>query len=191
MVPHPLTRGSTSGSSQRQQRPLVLEEPALPVQTAAESCELAPGADDAVAGHDDGNGVLAVGGADGAGQADVAEAARDLAVAARDAERDRAKLLPHAQLEGGAGWVQRQIERGAGAGEVFGELLPYAREDLTPWCLSPWPPLPFVERGNEMRGRKIHARERGLGRREDELAEGAGDADDGDGHPYRPTCRRV
>src|SRR5207247_9870384 len=110
MAPHPLTRGSTSGSSQSQQRPLVLEEPALPVQTAAESCELAPGADDAVAGHDDGNGVLAVGGADGAGQADVAEAARDLAVAALGAERGRAQLLPHARPERGSGWVQLQIK---------------------------------------------------------------------------------
>src|SRR5207249_3710658 len=117
-----------------------------------------------------------------------AQAARNLAVAARRAERNRAQLFPYPQLEGRAGRVQRELECRARTGEVLGELLASAGKDLTPWCLSPWPPLHFVARGNERRGRKIDARERGLGRREDELAERAGEAGREGGHPTGPAA---
>src|SRR5207249_12113644 len=61
--------------SQSQQRALVLAQPAFAIQAAAETGELAARPDHAVAGHDDGDGILAVGGADCAGRVLVAEVA--------------------------------------------------------------------------------------------------------------------
>src|SRR5471032_1522301 len=55
----------------------------LGMQAARKPCQLARGADHAVAGGDDGNGILAIGGADGAHGGGAADLARDLAIAAR------------------------------------------------------------------------------------------------------------
>src|SRR2546430_835013 len=66
---------------ERQRDPFVLEQPALAVQATAEAGQLAARPDHTVAGDDDGDRVLAVGGADGAGGARAAETARQLAVA--------------------------------------------------------------------------------------------------------------
>src|SRR6266480_6928187 len=70
------------------QRPFVLEQPALAVEAPAEPRERAVRPDDAMAGHDDGDRVLPIGGADGAGGPQVAQAARQLAVAQRRPVRD-------------------------------------------------------------------------------------------------------
>jgi len=50
----------------------VLEQPTLAVEAAAEACQVAARTDHAVAGDDDGDGVPAVGGADGAGGVRIA-----------------------------------------------------------------------------------------------------------------------
>ena len=77
------------------------------------------GADHPVAGDDDRQRVGAVGGADRARRRGLADAARELAIGDRGAERDLAQRCPDAQLEGGAGRAERQRERPAGAGEVL------------------------------------------------------------------------
>src|SRR5437867_13301355 len=73
----PGRQASVKSRPQRQQRPLVLEQPALPVDAAAEACEVAVGPDHAMARHDDGDGVLAVGRAYRPRIARVAQAAGD------------------------------------------------------------------------------------------------------------------
>src|SRR2546427_4968629 len=79
-------------ASEHHDRPLVLEQPALAVQAAAEARQLAARAHDAVAGDDDRDGVLAVGRTDRARGADVAEATSQLAVAHRRSEEHTSEL---------------------------------------------------------------------------------------------------
>src|SRR5688572_6266793 len=50
------------------QSALMFQQPSLTVESAAVADERPRSADDAVAGHHDGNGIRAVGGADGAGR---------------------------------------------------------------------------------------------------------------------------
>src|SRR5256885_5832213 len=154
----------------------MLQQPALAVDAATEAGKLAVRTDDAVTRNDDGDGVLAVGGTDGAGGSQVAQAARDVAVAARHPVGNRAQLLPHPQLERSAARVERQIEAGASAGEVLGELVAGASEYLSP-CPSPlrgsgW--LHFAARGDVAGSWEIHTRESGLRGREDQLTGGTG-----------------
>src|SRR5439155_27373352 len=85
--------------AERQGGPFVLQQPALAVQAAAEARELAARADHPVAGDDDGDRVLSVGRADGAGGARVAEAARQLAIAHRRAVGDGPQGVPDTPLE--------------------------------------------------------------------------------------------
>src|SRR5438876_10762894 len=113
----------SGGLGERQQGPLVLEEPAFAIQAAAEARELAARADHAVAGDDDGDRVLSVGRTDCARGADVAQATRQLAVAHGRAVRDGAQGAPHAPLKRGAGRVQGKVERRTGPGEVLRQLL--------------------------------------------------------------------
>jgi len=75
-----------------------------------------------VAGHDDRDGIAAVGGTDGARGGGVSEGVGDLLVAAGFAEGDGEELLPTLALEFRAAQVDGEIEGAAGAGEVFGEL---------------------------------------------------------------------
>src|SRR5207248_4306064 len=98
------------------------------VQTAAEPGQLTTRSDHPVAGHDDGDRILAVGGADGAGGARVAEAARQLAVARSRAVRDGAQDVPHASLKCRANRGKREVEGRAAAGEVLSQLLAGASE---------------------------------------------------------------
>src|SRR6266566_9278902 len=80
--------------AQSQQRALVLEQPALAVQTAAEPRELAARPDHAVARDNNGDRVLTVGGAHRARRAQIAETARQLAVAGGGPVRDGAQQIP-------------------------------------------------------------------------------------------------
>jgi len=71
----------------------------------------------------DGDGVAAVGAADGARLAGVPDPRGDLAVAGGLAVRDGQQLGPHAPLEGGAALgAHGQVEGGALAGEVLAQL---------------------------------------------------------------------
>src|SRR3954470_12676016 len=87
----------------------VVEQPALHIQAAGVAGELAGRADDAVAGDDDADRVQDVGAADRAGEAGVAELARDLAVGDGLAVRDLDQRVPHAPLELGALGGQREV----------------------------------------------------------------------------------
>src|SRR3989442_4320956 len=113
----------TGGLGERQQRALVLEEPAFAIQAAAETGELAARTDHAVAGDDDGDRVLPVGRTYCAGGADVAQATSQLAVAHGGAVRDDEEGAPHAPLKRRAGRVQGKVERRASLGEVLRQLL--------------------------------------------------------------------
>ena len=95
----------------------------LLLEPAAEAGQRAVAADDAVARADDGDRVAAVGAADGARLAGVADAGGDLAVAGGLAVGDGQELGPDAPLEGGAALgTQLEVEVGALAGEVRAQL---------------------------------------------------------------------
>src|SRR5918994_2772204 len=101
---------------------LELEQDALALEPAAVAGEGAVRADHAVARHDDRDRVAAVGEADGADLARVAERERERAVGGRLAIRDAEQQVPDAALEGGPGGAQLELELRALAGEVLGEL---------------------------------------------------------------------
>src|SRR5262245_63535246 len=71
------------------------EQPPFPVEAAAVSRELSVGSDDAMAGDDDGDGVGAVGRADGSHRCRFANALRQLAVGDGRSGWDSALGLPH------------------------------------------------------------------------------------------------
>src|SRR5438552_17905524 len=81
-----------------------------------------------MARHNDGNRVLAVGETDGTGGVLVAEEFGERAVGRCRAIGNLAQRIPYAMLEPGAERFERQLECGAGAGEVFLQLLPGACE---------------------------------------------------------------
>src|SRR5690242_19875320 len=71
------------------------QEPTLAFDAAAIAGERAVGADHAMAGHDDADGVGAVGKADGPDRLGPADAPRQLAVGERAAARDLAQRAPY------------------------------------------------------------------------------------------------
>ena len=88
------------------------QQPLLAPQTAAVSRQLrAPAAaDDAMAGHDDGDRIAAVGRADRAHRLGVVNGYGDVLVAGSLAVVDAEKLLPDLPLEWGALQIQGQVE---------------------------------------------------------------------------------
>src|SRR5207244_1712978 len=137
---------------ERQQGPLVLEQPTLAVEAAAVARQLPARSHHTVAGDDYRDRVLAVGRPNGARGAHIAQAASQVAVAHGRAVGDGAEGVPHAPLERRARGVEWQIEGRSSPGEVLVQLLPSplqhrARPLLTPWPplhdvgLTPWPPL--------------------------------------------------
>src|SRR3954470_20397645 len=94
---------------------LEREEEALATQPTGIPHEGAVGADDAVARHDDGDRVAAVGRADGLGEIAVAERPGEVAVAARLAVGDLAEQPPHLLVEDVPARRERQVELGQGA----------------------------------------------------------------------------
>ena len=87
----------------RSQRTFMLEQPLLARQAAAVAGQRAVRADDAMAGHDDADRVLAVGQARRAHRLGLADAPRQLGVADGLAAPDLAQRPPDALLERGAG----------------------------------------------------------------------------------------
>ena len=75
------------------------EEPTLEVETTGETAEGAVGADDAMAGDDDGDGVLSVGLSGGAKSSGAADFLGEPAIAAGLAVRDGEQALPDGLLE--------------------------------------------------------------------------------------------
>src|SRR5206468_4782379 len=102
---------------QPQQRPLMLQQPTFAVEATAVTGQLPPRSDHPVTGNDDRNRVLAVGRAHGAAGADLAELARQRAVAHRRPVGNGAQGNPDAPLERRAGRVEWQVEGGSAAGE--------------------------------------------------------------------------
>src|SRR5207244_5855194 len=176
--------GCSTSASELHQGALVLQQPALAVQAAAEARQLAVNSYDAMTGDDDRDRVLPVGGADGPGGPDVAQATRQLAVAHRRAVRDGAERAPHAPLEQGAGGFQGKIERGARAGEVLRQLLASASEKSTGGSRTVvLTPLRFANRGDG--AGEQDAGERGVRRGEQQRADGGGQMGEGGGHGLR------
>ena len=107
----------------------MIEQPLLPPPAAAVAAERTVGPDDAVAGNDDGDLVLAVDAADGADGAGRSDAARHVGVRPRLAVWDLAERLPRGELERRAALLQRQVEVAPRAGEVLAQLLRRAAQD--------------------------------------------------------------
>src|SRR6185312_7825667 len=102
--------------------PLVIEQPALSLEPAAVADETSRGADQAVAGDDDREGVAAVRQPRRTGGSRAADGGRQLAVGARLAIGDPEQRPPHDALELAPGEPQGQLECRALAGEVLLEL---------------------------------------------------------------------
>ena len=98
------------------------EQMRLGRQPAGKAGQRAITADHPMAGHDDGDRIAAVGGADGAGRTGLAQALGQLPVGARLAVRDLQQAVPDRALERRAGEVQRQVEALAQSGEIFTKL---------------------------------------------------------------------
>src|SRR2546430_17415126 len=139
-----------------------------------------------MARDDDGDGVPAVGGTHGAGDAKVAQPARQLAVAQRRPIRDDAQGIPYAPLKCRAGRVQWDVERPARPGEVLRQLLSSASQQFARGAaavvLHPSRPL---DGGRSMAGdAKEDPREGGARGCEHKLTDGAGDAGGSSGHTW-------
>src|SRR2546426_3273963 len=132
-------------------------------------------------GNDDRDGVFRVRESDGAGSGPVAQLFRDGAVARRGAVGNLPQGVPHAMLERRAEGLERQVECGAGAGEVFLELLAGAREQCGSRSFGDFHPTGLVRRrGTAARGWEEDAGDRRVGGGEDELADGGAEAGAGE-----------
>ena len=98
------------GEAEQGIAPFVLEQMILGLQSAGKAGQSAVAAEHAMAGRDDRDRVAAVGGADRARRLGPADLARDLAIAAGLAERNRQQRGPHALLEIGAVEIERHRE---------------------------------------------------------------------------------
>src|SRR5438552_18914923 len=126
-----------------------------------------------MARHNDGNRVLAVGETDGTGGVLVAEEFGERAVGRCRAIGNLAQRIPYAMLEPGAERFERQLECGAGAGEVFLQLLPGAREHFGSRSFGGFRPARLVRRRGTAAGSwEVHPGEGGIGSGENELADG-------------------
>src|SRR6266581_6444063 len=137
-----------------------------------------------MAGDDDGDGVPAVGGTHGAGGPQVAQPARQLAVAQRRAVRDGAQGIPHAPLKRRPGGAQGQIERRACAGEILFQLSSSLGEQRARRAATVvLHPVLALERCRSVPGgREVDPGDTGVRGGEDELADGAGDGGESHGH---------
>lgn len=98
----------------------MAQEPLFAPETAAVAGEFAVAGKNAVARDDDGDGVLAVGGAHGSDSLGVANGVGDVLVGEEATVRDGEEFLPDALLEGRAGRFQGEVESLALALEIFG-----------------------------------------------------------------------
>src|SRR5690242_2631862 len=96
----------------KEREAFVLEQPALPLHPAAKARQVAIRADDAVTGHDDGDGVLPVRGTDGAGAVGRADPTGQLAIRERGAEGDLGQRPPDLDLKRRPQEVEGKIEDG-------------------------------------------------------------------------------
>src|SRR4051812_33948328 len=103
-------------------RALMLEQPALALESARVAGQTSVGADDAVTRDDDRDRVAAHRRADGADGLRGAYATGQLGIADGLAEPDGAERLPDPKLELGAAEGQRQVELPPASREELGEL---------------------------------------------------------------------
>jgi hypothetical protein len=101
---------------------LVIEQPLFTPEAAAVADEVAFGADDAVAGNDDDDIVLAVRGGRGADGLGIAEAAGEFEIAERFPEGDGGEFGPNALLEGGTFLADGEVEDAALSLEILDQL---------------------------------------------------------------------
>jgi len=103
-------------------------------------------ADDTVAGRDDRDGVLTVGGANGTRRARPSHLLRDLSIRARLAKGNREQGLPHGTLKRRAGEVELQVERPPASREVLAELALGLEQHRVPRILdvAPRPRAPLA-----------------------------------------------
>src|SRR5262245_24431876 len=87
----------------------VGEQPSLALDAAAVAGERAVGADDAVAGHNDADGIVAIGMAGGAYRRLAADPASEVGIADGRSAGDCAQGLPDPALEVGAAGCDRKL----------------------------------------------------------------------------------
>lgn len=109
---------------------LQLEQQALALEAASIAGQAPVGPDDAVAGNDDRDRIAAVGKPDRARGGGPAHTPCELAVGRRLPVWDLPQRLPDAALEGRAANHKRDVECGALAVEVLGQLPAHVRERL-------------------------------------------------------------
>jgi hypothetical protein len=100
----------------------MIEQPFFAPQAAAVADEVAFGTDDAMAGDDDHDIVLSVGGSRGADGLGIAEAAGELEIAEGLSKGDGSKFSPDALLEGGTFLADRKIKDAALALKILDQL---------------------------------------------------------------------
>jgi len=101
---------------------LVLEQPLLAPQAATVASQGAVRADDAMAGHDDAQTIVAVGAADRAYCGRVSDRSRDLGVRASRSRRNRLESAPYFALKSRAEDLDRRLEAQIASGEIRLEL---------------------------------------------------------------------
>lgn len=100
----------------------MVEKPAFAFDAATVAGEGTVGADDAVAGQDDGDGIGSVGGADGANRGGMADLLGEFAIGDGGTAGDGAERTPNLTLKHGADGFDGEIVNGVEfSGEVAGQ----------------------------------------------------------------------
>ena len=124
----------------------MVEQPRLGLHSPCEAGQRTIRSDDAMARHDDRQRVAAIRRSDSSCLARITHPSRLLPIADRLAEGNATQRFPRRSLEVAPDSVQRDIEVGAGTGEVFAELRGRCHEDA---C---WIVLSTVDRAERHAG---------------------------------------
>src|SRR5919197_6381871 len=171
-------RAPLPSGAERNERALVLEQPALARDAAAEARQLTARSHHAMTGYDDGDRVPAVRRAHGPARPRVAEAPRQGPVGGGRAVGDLSQQVPHTPLEHRARWRERQVEPGARAVEILAQLVARPREQHARGAAPVvWGPA-RERRGILTRGGEVDARDRIARRRDHEVADRTGDGEE-------------
>src|SRR5262245_50882664 len=108
LLPRAVVAAARNLARLKSYRALVLEQPALALETAAEAGERSVGADHAMTRHDDADRIRAVRVPDGADGVGATNAFRELRVGERRADWNRPQRSPHATLKLRAAGFRRQ-----------------------------------------------------------------------------------
>jgi hypothetical protein len=161
---------SSLEQGERQSASLEVEELPFSPESTAITDELSVGADDAMAGNDDGDAIVSVGARHGPHRGGLSDRLGQPGVGRRGSRRNTLELGPDAALEGRAWHVHRNVELPPFAGKIFGELIADDSEDRRLATLE----LAFERASHSVELRAEHAAVRELEQQEVRLG-GCGD----------------